>query len=938
MYRMLPPASILVFRKSSAKPMRAAVLTVAAASLGWAQVARVDVYTPASMVIVGEEVRLAVAARTAQEQIIQDSPLTFVSSQPTILSVDSRGIVRALRPGQANITVRSGNQQNIVEILAAPKRIAVDPPARDIFVGERIQFTGIAYDANDNAIPNVVFSWTVTGANGNQINAATIASSTGLLTSNGVSEVTVRANLNFASRADRFPPQLIGVARVTIRPRSDYRVARLLSTEDVRNSFTMRRVLANIAGNDKGQFVFRASLDGIASCVVLYDHGQFRCVASAGEPRPLGGNIVTPFGQPAINNRGEILVGASGIGLLLIDKDRRQSYPIQDSAYFGDYVMAGGFNVSKKSLNDYGDVLFAFNFRRTSDNITLRGLARLSEGEPEFVWSSDQPLPGLTGAVNLEDWGIDRNGVAYFQAATSNGRGIYRAERFQAPRRLIGQGDANDGSTITQLSGLQVAEDGSIAFLINRQNGVTSIGRILRGSSAALESLRSTGNPTNPIAIASNGAILFRGDTGQGYGLYRWEGAQSTLVLLRRNTPAGEAVTAFNGGAISAGGGVIAQAAAAAREFVLFAAGDGAPTILQTNGDIQVSGRVHVPVGAALIPGENAGNARLRLGDVRSAYEVDAGKLIPRLVDLDMLPDSNRFFGDGASFEEPNGDLMFVVNNTIFRQRVSGIEMILRNQVATDDNQRLSFSTGIRPAINPLGAMALVAATATGERRIYLRTSGGQLQLMGIVNTTRVAGGDVITAVRSLVMDNLGRVMAQLDVRNTPSSLYIWSGRDWVAVAVPLQTMVDGQPIRDLVRGPLAGGNRFYMIVNRGETGQTTVPTVLEYGPDRWTPILTSGDALPQGGSISSFGVFDVNDRNELAVSINGNTGGSTGLLLRTADGNLRLVQQLIRATSVEGEYVTGFSEIDLRADGRIFFGSMTIKDAYTIFIAEPAR
>jgi hypothetical protein len=308
-------------------------------------------------------------------------------------------------------------------------------------------------------------------------------------------------------------------------------------------------------------------------------------------------------------------------------------------------------------------------------------------------------------------------------------------------------------------------------------------------------------------------------------------------------------------------------------------------------------------------------------------------------VDWDTLPDGGRFFGDASSFEEPGGDLMTVVNNSIFRQRPNGtIEILLRNQLTTSDNQRLAFSTGIRPAVNASGDMVLVAATQTGERRIYLRTPAGQLQPMGIVNTTRVAGGDVITAVRSLALDNLGRVMAQLDVRNEASALYLWSGTDWISIGVPRQTRVGNQPIRDLVRGPLAGGNKFFMIVNLGETGQTAVPTVLEYGSDRWNVVLASGDALPHGGSISSFGVFDANERGEIAVAINGNTGGSTGLVFRTADGNLRLVHQIARATSVDQEYVTGFSEVDLRSDGRIFFGSMTIRDAYTLFAAEPAR
>ena len=921
----------------------AALVVVWCATAAWAQVARVDVYTPSAIVIVGDEVRLAVAARNAQEQILLDSPLTFTSSQPSILAVDSRGIVRALRPGQANLVVRSGNQQATVELLAAPKRISVDPPAREIFVGERIQFTATAFDINDKAIPSVAFAWTVTGANGGQINAATIGANTGLLVTNGVSELTVRANINFVSRPDRFPPQFTGVARVSVKPPVDYRISRLLSTDDVREHYQMRRLLANVTGNDRGQLVFRASLDGISSCVVLYDPAApsaFRCAASAGLPRPLGGNIVTPFGQPAINNRGEVLVAASGIGLLLIDGEGHATYPVQDGAYFGDYVLSGGFSVSKKSLNDYGEIAFAFNFRSTAGNAgTLRSLARLTQGEPEFVWTSDQALAGLTGAVTLEDWGIDRDGVVYFQASAPGGRALYRADRFQAPRRLIGLGDANEGSPITTIGSLQVAENGVLGFVVSRQNGTLAIGRMAAGS-AAVETIRSTGNPSGPLAISSNGVILFRGDAGSGYGLYRWDGAQAALVLARGNTPDGESVTAFNAGVIDASGRVIAQAATAAREFVLFPASGGAATLLRTEGSIDVTARVHLPVGSALIPGERPGNLRVRLGDVRSAYEVDRASLVPKLVDLDGLPDGGRFLGDGASFEEPGGDLMFVVNNTIFRQTGAGMEMVLRNQLVSEDNQRLSFSTGIRPAINRQGALAVVAATQTGQRRIYLRPSpGAALQSLAVLNSTRAgAGGDIITGVRALAIDNAGRVMAQLDVRNTPTGLYLWSGNEWTPVALPQATMVTAVPLREIVRAPLASANRFYAVFNLGEPGQAVLPVLAEFASDRWTPLVTSGDALPQGGSVAGFGAFDVNERGEIAVAINGNTLGSSGLLLRTVDGNLRLVHQLNRPAGSTGEYLTGNFEVDLRGDGRIFFGSMTISDAYAIFSAEPMK
>ena len=71
-------------------------------------VARIDVVTPPSSLVVGAGVALQPTARTKAGIPRDDAPFTWTSSSPAIATVDPAGLVTGVAPGKATIRVRSG--------------------------------------------------------------------------------------------------------------------------------------------------------------------------------------------------------------------------------------------------------------------------------------------------------------------------------------------------------------------------------------------------------------------------------------------------------------------------------------------------------------------------------------------------------------------------------------------------------------------------------------------------------------------------------------------------------------------------------------------------------------------------------------------------------------------------------------------------------------
>jgi len=102
-----------------------------------------------------------------------------------------------------------------------------------------------------------------------------------------------------------------------------------------------------------------------------------------------------------------------------------------------------------------------------------------------------------------------------------------------------------------------------------------------------------------------------------------------------------------------------------------------------------------------------------------------------------------------------------------------------------------------------------------------------------------------------------------------------------------------------------------------------------EYRTGEWTWIAGFQDDAPQGNLINNIGAYDVNRRGDIAFTINGGQ-----VLVYRSGGVSRVVHFNVEAP----EALDFFSvqQVELREDGRIYFGGVNPLDQYVIYLAEP--
>lgn len=154
------PGEVLVGAVVNAKPVFTTVLVKAG------PVARVDIDKVNTPLVVGATRKLSSAARGAEGNPRSDVTLSWVSSNPSVATVDAAGVVMAIAPGTARITGSSGTGSGTVDVTVVKSSLtglSIDPRTMSARTGDVVRFN---VRAKSGTASNDAVRWTVSGPAG----------------------------------------------------------------------------------------------------------------------------------------------------------------------------------------------------------------------------------------------------------------------------------------------------------------------------------------------------------------------------------------------------------------------------------------------------------------------------------------------------------------------------------------------------------------------------------------------------------------------------------------------------------------------------------------------------------------------------------------------------------------------------------------------------
>lgn len=900
---------------------------------------RIAISAPDGGVVVGETVQLQVLVRNAAGAIVANPPVTWGSNNPALIRVDSSGAATATGIGVCGVFADSGGFRATVQLQCIPLRIDLRPGQKDIAVGEQINFEAKALDNSGQPIPNVTFNWQITGANGGQINAARI-DQTGLFTAVGTGVITVRARLGFGGGVPGRIEWIWGAATVRIEPKRSYRVRRLISSDEVRHSFTLRPSGQAAAINENGQAAFIGSLDGLATALLSFDRGNVSLVTQGG--LPFMGGITSIVSSPSLNSRGEILTTFGiqpGTGALMLHTRNGPQYLLVTGQNFGSIENIRIDGVARGSLNDAGQAVFRAIYNLSGLPRQYTGLFRIFNRDLELLVSNETALPGLpTSNFNFEQYGIDNQGAVYFLTRANGApdpdwQGLFRIVLSGQPERLLG------GVKFPLAPpGLTVRSIRSQSFAVSKDIGVAVVADVegrermirFRGSQRTEAGGAGFGNI---FQVSDAAGVLFHSCGPAGCGVTRWkDDAVTQLLLLGRLAPNGEPITRIDAAALSPDGVLTAQVVTAESQFLLMRqAGAIRTSLLQAGDRLDLDAAVQFLPNNSLVRGGPDGPLHLALGSPPSLFEYDNGALIPRLILGDRIAGASVV--GGSLFGTATGDCYFQVQGSVYRLRNGAVEMVIPQGMRLPDGGIID-SVIVRAA-NSRGALLINANVRPAGNVPFYSTNylvEGERFTEVVRLGARLPDGRTISGLSVVYMDDNNRVVFRPQTGGADlNTHFLWTnGR--------LETFIaDG---RNQFGGVTLG--TFGMRVGRGGRffGSGTAPGggdqgIYEHAGESWQPVVRNAERMPDGSTNYGFGAYDANSQGDIAFVTQ--SGSPLALNVRTVSGELRQVFSFLAPTS-EGDYIRSLQELDFRDDGRIFFTAFEASGRFSVYVAEPIQ
>lgn len=174
--------------------------------------------TPSTVsIIAGATTQLSAQALDAGSEVVQGRPVIWATTNASIATVTSTGLVTGVSAGTTNITATIDGVVGSSVLTVQPVPVAsmtLTPSAEAIIVGQQLQLTATPRDAAGLPLSGRAISWSSNAP------ANASVSSTGVVTALAQGTATITATSEGKSATSRITVSLVPIDTVTVTPRS----------------------------------------------------------------------------------------------------------------------------------------------------------------------------------------------------------------------------------------------------------------------------------------------------------------------------------------------------------------------------------------------------------------------------------------------------------------------------------------------------------------------------------------------------------------------------------------------------------------------------------------------------------------------------------------------------------------------------------------------
>lgn len=238
------------------------------------------------MSAIGETARLSATVYGTDNSVLSGAVLTWTSSNVNVATVDNGGLVTAVSYGTAQVTARSGNASQTVQVtvIQEARRIVIEPTRATLeSIGETVQMTAAVFDESDLQVIDAEVSWLSSDE------GVAAIDDTGMVTavSNGTARITARSGkvgetvqvsvMQIAALIAIEPSEVL-LFRFGFGQRSPLKTARLSATVLDANGHELDD--AGVVWSSDNEGIVTIDAEGLATAI--YD-GTARITARSGD-------------------------------------------------------------------------------------------------------------------------------------------------------------------------------------------------------------------------------------------------------------------------------------------------------------------------------------------------------------------------------------------------------------------------------------------------------------------------------------------------------------------------------------------------------------------------------------------------------------------------------------------------------------------------------